>query len=128
MEYNSIERQFRGNWGPQRRTCCATTTNTNSNTNTNTKIQIHNIIIIIACWLKRTCCATTVRAQTFHVADARKQMRFRQNINKPRKKLQISGNIVAEQDMKERQNIKEPMQKIDNRRIYNLLLTLPTFF
>ena len=67
-------------------------------------------------------------AQTFHVADARKQMRFRQNINKPRKKLQISGNIVAEQDMKERKNIKEPMQKIDNRRIYNLLLTLPTFF
>ena len=88
--------------------------------NTNTQ---HNY-----CPLKRTCCATTVRAQTFHVADARKQMRFRQNINKPRKKLQISGNIVAEQDMKERQNIKEPMQKIDNRRIYNLLLTLPTFF
>ena len=51
-------------------------------------------------------------AQTFHVADARKQMRFRQNINKPRKKQQISGNIVAEQETKERQNIKEPKQKI----------------
>ena len=49
-------------------------------------------------------------------------MRFRQNINKPRKKLQISGNIVAEKETKERQNIMKPMQKINNRRIYNLLL------